>query len=146
VAGWDRDPAAGRERLARAHTLNPLSDRADVIAGTLALEDADIAGAERALRRAAARDAGNWYVHAQLGVVALRQGRRAVAIAALDRARRLNPHESEIGLALDAARAGRPPPPEVEAAIAREAVPGPRARHPVGCRPVLGLGRNCASP
>jgi tetratricopeptide (TPR) repeat protein len=146
VAVWDRDPAAGRDRLARAHTLNPLSDRADVIAGTLALEDGDAAEAGRAFRRAAERDAGNWYAQAQLGLVELLRGRRAAAIAALRRARRLNPNEFEIGLALEAARAGRPLPAGLAAALAGEAVPGPRARHPVDCRPVLGLGRDCAAP
>jgi hypothetical protein len=146
AAGWHRDPAAARERLERARALNPLGDRADVVAGTLALGDGDVAGAESAFRRAAGRDAANWYAHAQLGVVALRQGRRAAAIAALSRARRLNPNESEIALALGAARAGRSLPPGVEAALEAEAVPGPRARHAVDCRPVLGLGRDCASP
>jgi hypothetical protein len=142
-AVWD---GAARERLERARALNPLSDRADVIAGTLALEAGDLEGAERAFRRAGGRDAANWYAQAQLGAVALRQGRRAAAIAALSRARRLNPNESEIELALDAARAGRPLPPGVAVALAGVAVPGPRARHAVDCRPVLGLGRDCASP
>jgi hypothetical protein len=146
VAGWDRDPGAARERLERARTLNPLSDRADVIAGTLALEDGDVARSGRAFRRAAGRDAGNWYAQAQLGIVALRQGRREAAIAALARAQRMNPNEDEIAVALDAARASRALPPGIEAGVAREAVPGPMARHPVDCRPVLGLGRDCGGP
>ena len=143
AAAWERDPAGARRQLERARELNPLSDRADVIAGTLALGDGDVAGAGRAFRRAAARDAGNWYVQMQLGVVELRRAQRAAAIAALGRARRLNPGEPAIALALDAARAGRPLPPEAEARAARQAVPGPRARHGVDCRPVLGLGTEC---
>jgi predicted Zn-dependent protease len=143
VPAWDRDPSAAWKRLERAHELNPLSDRADVIAGTLALGAGDVRRAGRAFRRAAARDAGNWYSQMQLGVVELRDERRGAAIAALERARRLNPLEPEIAVALDAARAGRPLPPEVEARVAERAVPGPRERHSVDCRPVLGLGTNC---
>jgi len=143
AAAWERDPAGARRQLERARELNPLTDRADVIAGTLALGDDDVAGARRAFRRAAARDPGNWYVQMQLGVVELRRARRAAAIAALERARRLNPLEPAIAVGLEAARAGRPLPPEAEARAARQAVPGPRDRHGVDCRPVLGLGSNC---
>ena len=143
VPAWHGHPGAARERLESAAKLNPLSDRADVILGTLALGGGDVTGAERAFRRAAARNGGNWYVQMQLGVVDLRRGRRAAAIAALGRARRLNPNEDGITVALDAARTGTPLPPQVEARVAAEAVPGPRARHPVDCRPVLGLGIDC---
>jgi hypothetical protein len=138
-----RDPAAAQQRFERARELNPLSARADVIAGTLALDGGDVAAAERAFRRAAARDPGDWYTQTQLGAVDLRRDRRAAAIAALTRARRVNPNEPAIALALDAARAGQPLPPELEARLAESAVPGPLKRHSVDCRPVLGLGTNC---
>ena len=144
VPAWDGRSQLARDRLGRAHDMNPLSDRADVIAGTLALDDGDVVAARRALRRAEARDSGNWYVQMQLAVVDLRRARRAAAVARLSRARRLNPLEPAIGLALDAARRGEPVPAEVEARVARLAVPGPRARHAVRCRPVLGLGTNCS--
>lgn len=143
VSAWEHDPGAARQRLERAHELNPLSDRADVIAGTLALEAGDLAGAGRAFRRAAVRDAGNWYVQVQIAIVELRRGHRAAAIAALGRARRLNPNEPAIAVALDAARMGQQLPPGVESRVAALAVPGPRARHSVHCRPVLGLGTSC---
>jgi hypothetical protein len=58
----------------------------------------------------------------------------------------MNPNEPAIALALDAARAGQPLPPEVEARAAARAVPGARERHSVDCRPVLGLGTNCDEP
>jgi hypothetical protein len=143
AAEWHRDPAAAQQRFERARQLNPLSDRADVVAGTLALEDGDVSAAGRAFRRAAARDPGNWYAQAQLSAVDLRQARRTAAITALGRARLMNPNEPAIALALDAARAGQPLPREVEARMAERAVPGPRERHSVDCRPVLGLGTNC---
>jgi tetratricopeptide (TPR) repeat protein len=143
VVEWRHDPAAAQQRFERARELNPLSDRADVIAGTLALEGQDLAAAERGFRRAAARDPGDWYAQAQLGAVDLRRDRPAAAIAALTRARRMNPNEPAIALALDAARTGQPLPPGVEARLAERAVPGPGERHSVDCRPVLGLGTNC---
>jgi hypothetical protein len=143
VPAWEDDPATARHRLERARGLNPLSDRPDAIAGTLALEDGDIAGARDAFRRAAARDPGNWYVQMQLAVVDLRQARRTTAIAGLTRARRLNPREPSIGIALAAAQRGERVPAEVEAYVSGLAVPGPRGRHPVHCRPVLGLGTAC---
>ena len=143
VVEWHRDPAAAQQRFERARELNPLSARADVIAGTLALDGGDAAAAELAFRRAAARDPGDWYVQTQRGAVDLRRDRRAAAIAALTRARRMNPNEPAIALALDAARAGQPLPPELEARLAERAVPGPLERHSVDCRPVLGLGTNC---
>src|SRR3954468_5530322 len=143
VVEWRRDPVAAQQRFERARELNPLSARADVIAGTLALDGGDVTAAERAFRRPAARDSGDWYAQTQLGVVYLRRDRRAAAIAALTRARRMNPNEPAIALALGAARAGQPLPPEVEARLAERAVPGPRERHSVDCRPVLGLGTSC---
>jgi hypothetical protein len=146
TAEWHRDPAGAQQRFERARQLNPLSDRADVIEGTLALQDGDIATAGRAFRRAAGRDPGNWYAQMQLGAVDLGRARRPAAVAALARARRMNPNEPAIALALDAARAGQPLPPEVEARVAARAVPGARERHSVDCRPVLGLGTNCDEP
>jgi hypothetical protein len=143
VVEWRRDPVAAQQRFERARELNPLSARADVIAGTLALDGGDVPAAERAFRRAAARDSGDWYAQTQLGVVYLRRARRDAALAALTRARRMNPNEPAIALALGAARAGQPLPPEVEARLAERAVPGPRERHSVDCRPVLGLGTRC---
>ena len=44
VPAWDADPAAARDRFERARKLNPLTDRADVIEGTLALRDGDVDG------------------------------------------------------------------------------------------------------
>src|SRR3954451_3684364 len=143
VVEWRRDPAAARQRFERARALKPLNDRADVIGGTLALEGGDDPSSERAYRRAAVRDPGDWYAQTQLGAVDLRRDRRAGAIAALTRARRLNPNEPAMAWPLGAARAGQPLPPEVEARLAERAVPGPRERHSVDCRPVLGLGNNC---
>jgi O-antigen ligase len=144
VARWDGDPAAALRGLERARRLNPLSDRADVIAGALTLQAGDRRQARRRFGRALGRDARNWYAEAALALVELRDGRRAAALARLERARRLNPLEPAIAAAASAARRGTPVLLDVEARVAGLAVPGPLGRRPVGCRPVLGLAAACA--
>jgi tetratricopeptide (TPR) repeat protein len=143
VARWDGDPAAALRGLERARRLNPLSDRADVIAGALTLQAGDRRRARRWFRRALSRDARNWYAEAALALVDLRDGRRAAALARLERARRLNPLEPAIAAAPSAAQRATPAPLDVEARVAGLAVPGPLGRRPVGCRPVLGLAAAC---
>jgi O-antigen ligase len=138
------DPAAALRGLERARSLNPLSDRADVIGGALALEAGDLPRARRSFQRALARDAQNWYPEAVLAVIDLREGRRTAALARLSRARRMNPLEPAIAAAMSAGRRGVPAPPEVQARLSRLTVPGPLGRRPVGCRPVLGLAAACA--
>jgi hypothetical protein len=144
VPAWDDDSGTALHRLERARELNRLSDRPDLIAGALALEDGDALGARRAFRRALGRDPGNWYSQVELAILDLRQDRRTAALTGLTRARRLNPREPAIGVALGAARRGQPVPAEVEARLSGLAVPGPRGRHAVDCRPVLGLGTDCS--
>jgi tetratricopeptide (TPR) repeat protein len=141
---WDRDPAAALRGLDRARRLNPLTDRADLIAGALALETGDRRQARRSFQRALGRDDESWYAEAQLGVLDLGEGRRDAALARLERARRMNPLEPAITSALSAARQGMPAPPDVEQRLSRLAVPGPLGRRPVSCRPVLGLAAGCA--
>ena len=134
-----RIAAAARQRLERARTLNPLTDRADVVEGTLALRDGDVADAGRAFRPRRARDPGDWYVQMQLAVVELRQSggaRRSPGCA------RTAPEPERAG---DRRRArggtpGQPLPDVSRPWPCRD----PAQRHPVGCRPVLGLGTNCS--
>jgi tetratricopeptide (TPR) repeat protein len=133
------DPAAALHGLERARGLNPLSDRPDVIAGALTTEAGDLAEARRALRRALARDAGDWHTRAQLGMLELEAGRRSAALAELSRAQRLNPLEPTIALAAEAARRGEPLPAEVQERLSDRVVPAPLGRRPLTCRPVLGL-------
>jgi O-antigen ligase len=144
VPRWDRDPAGALRGLDRARRLNPLSDRADVIAGTLALENGDRRQARRSFQRAVGRDGQNWYPRAQLGVLDLGEGRREDALGRLSRAHRMNPLEPAIARALTAARQGTLLPPDIDQQLARLAVPGPLGRRPVTCRPVLGLAAACA--
>jgi tetratricopeptide (TPR) repeat protein len=141
---WDGDAAAAQRGLDRARRLNFLSDRADVIAGTLAFEAGDRRRARGSFQHALERDEQNWYPEVMLAALDLGEGRRDDALQRLGRARRLNPLEPAIAGALDAARRGVPLPAEVEERLLREAVPGPVGRRPVSCRPVLGLAAACA--
>jgi tetratricopeptide (TPR) repeat protein len=140
---WDRDPSGALRELDQARRLNPLTDRADVIAGALALATRDRVQARRSFQRAVGRDGHNWYAWAELGILDLRAGRRQDAFASLIRAQQMNPSEPAIASALAAARQGTSVPPDVELRLSNFAVPGPLGRHPVTCRPVLGLATGC---
>jgi O-antigen ligase len=143
VRRWDADPAAALRGLDRARRLNPLSDRADLISGALALEAGNRRQARSSFRRAFGRDPQNWYPEVQLGLLDLGEGRRDAALARLSNARRMNPLEPAIASALRAAQRGMPAPPDVAQRLSRLAVPGPLGRRPVSCRPVLGLAAGC---
>jgi tetratricopeptide (TPR) repeat protein len=143
VRRFEADPAAALQGLERARRLNPLSDRADIIAGALALETGDRRRARRSFRRALARDRRNWYPEVQLGVLDLSEGRRHAALAHLGRARRMNPLEPAIAGALSAARRGVPATLDVERRLSLLTVQAPLGRRPVSCRPVLGLAAAC---
>jgi tetratricopeptide (TPR) repeat protein len=140
VAAWERDPDAARRALDRAHTLDPLSARADVIAGVLARRDGDLGRARQAFTRALARDPGDWYAQAELALVALGEGRRAAAAARLVVAARLNPLEPAIAEAGAAVRQGVPVPAWVEQRLAGETVSRPIERRSLDCRPLFGIG------
>jgi O-antigen ligase len=143
VRRFDGDPAGALQGLDRARRLNPLSDRADVIGGALALETGDRRRARRSFQRALRRDRQNWYAEAQLGVLDVRDGRRSAALARLGRAHRMNPLEPAIARALSAATQGVPVPSDVDERLSLLTVPGPLGRRPAGCRPVLGLAAAC---
>jgi tetratricopeptide (TPR) repeat protein len=144
VRRWDRDRAGALHALDRARSLNPLTDRADLAGGALALRSGDLAQARRAYRRAAGRDGRSWYPQAALGVLDLMNGHRPDAVARLRAAQRLNPLEPAVAQALAVAELGGSLPPEVTTWLEDEAMPGPLGRRPVTCRPVLGLSAQCA--
>lgn len=91
AASWRADPARAFDQLDLARRLNPLSDKADLIAGTIADRMGDRARARTAFQRAIERNGKNWYAHLQLGVVDSLDGRRAAARVHLRRALELNP-------------------------------------------------------
>jgi tetratricopeptide (TPR) repeat protein len=128
VRSWPDSPERAFSLLERARSLNPLSERADVIAGVLAQRDGDASRARQAFQQALERNPDDWYAHLRLALLAEAHGRRVEALTHVERARSLNPRAEE---ALTA--------PE----FAPFAVRGPLGRRPVECRPVLGIASRC---
>jgi O-antigen ligase len=90
---WRRDARAAFAHLDRARSLNPLSERADLVAGAIAGRLGDQARMTTSFSRALERNEASWYAELQLGVLAyldgdLRQGLRHIVAAQL-----LNPAE-----------------------------------------------------
>ncbi len=104
---WTRSPAAAYSRLRDAADLNPLSDEAYVLAGSIALRYGDLARADSEFAAALARTPGDAYATLERGAIASNRGRRAAALALLARAHRLNPHEELTSEALQLVRTGR---------------------------------------
>jgi tetratricopeptide (TPR) repeat protein len=128
VRAWPDSAEAAFSHLERARRLNPLSERADVVAGTLAQERGDTERARRAFGRAVGRNPDDWYAHLQLALLSREEGSRAAALAHLDRVRALNPRESLTQLVAD---------------VERHAVRAPLGRRALECGPVLGLASHC---
>ena len=143
VRSWPDSPEQAFSLLERARHLNPLSERADVVAGALAQRGGQADRARRAFRQALERNPNDWYAHLQLSLLAEADGRRVEALTHLQRARSLNPRESVVLRAEEALAAGAR---DTAAApdVARFAVRAPLGRRPVECRPVLGMASRCA--
>ena len=76
-----RAPTDAYAILDRARTLNPLSARADLVAGAIAMREEDYPRAEEAFGRALDRHPDSWYAELELGVIAALEGRRDEALA-----------------------------------------------------------------
>jgi hypothetical protein len=90
---WTRSPQTAYARLRDAAGLNPLSDEADVLAGTIALRYGELEGADREFALALARTPGDAYATLERGAIASARGQRNAARALLERAVRLDPRE-----------------------------------------------------
>jgi tetratricopeptide (TPR) repeat protein len=106
AAAWRGDPRAAFDRLERARTLNPLSERPDLLAGAIASRRRDWPGMRAAFARALERNPSSWYAEFELAVVDAVQGRRSSALRHLERARRLNPREPALAVLGDRIRRG----------------------------------------
>jgi len=104
---WTRAPQAAYARLRDAADLNPLSDEAPLVAGSIALRYGELATADREFAQALARTPGNVYATLERGAIASAGGRRAVATTLLERALRLDPREQLTRQALATVRDGR---------------------------------------
>lgn len=94
---WARQPAQAFDELDRARSLNPLSARADILAGAIASRLDLLPRMRLAFRHAVERDRRDWYPHFELGIAESGLGHRTAALRELATAARLNPGEPVIG-------------------------------------------------
>jgi hypothetical protein len=104
---WPRAPLTAYARLQEAAKLNPLSDRAYLVEGSIALRYGDLARAQRAFSQALVRVPDDAYAAIELGAIASQSGERARALVLLERAVRLDPRDPLAREALTTVRAGR---------------------------------------
>jgi tetratricopeptide (TPR) repeat protein len=104
---WRDHPQDAYDRLDRARSLNPLSDRPDLVAGAIAARRDDRPKMREAFLNAAERNPHNWYAHLELAIVAALDGRREEALSRLDQAHELNPSEAAIPLIRRQVRRGQ---------------------------------------
>jgi tetratricopeptide (TPR) repeat protein len=110
---WEESPEDAQAILDRARLLNPLSARADLVAGAIAMRSDDFDRAERSFERALGRHPDNWYAELELAVIASLDGRREEALERLDRAEELNPREETVGIVREGIETGEPVDPHV---------------------------------
>lgn len=103
---WRVDAAGAAARLDRARRLNPLTDHADLTAGSIARRRGDWQAMAAAYERALERNPHSWYSRLQLALARAEQGNRSAALAQLDLAERLNPREPTVDLAAGWLRRG----------------------------------------
>jgi tetratricopeptide (TPR) repeat protein len=104
---WTNAPQTAYARLHDAADLNPLSDEAFLVAGSIALRYGELTRADREFAHALALTPGNAYATLERGAIASTRGERAAALGLLKRALRLDPREPVAREALETARAGR---------------------------------------
>jgi tetratricopeptide (TPR) repeat protein len=103
---WTTSPQSAYARLRDAASLNPLSDEADLVAGSIALRYGELARADREFSLALERTPGDAYATLERGAIASARGDRAAALALLERAVSLSPREPLAQQALALVRAG----------------------------------------
>jgi O-antigen ligase len=104
---WPNAPLAAYSRLDDAAKLNPLSDRAYLVAGSIALRFGDLPRAWHEFSLALERVPDDAYATLELGAIASEEGERMRALALLERASRAAPRERITRQALDTVRSGR---------------------------------------
>jgi hypothetical protein len=104
---WTRAPLQAYARLDDAARLNPLSDQAYLVAGSIALRFDDLTRADHEFSLALRRVPGDAYATLELGAIASARGERGSALVLLERSARLNPRDPVTRAALRLAREGR---------------------------------------
>jgi len=104
---WTRSPQKAYARLKDAARLNPLSDEANLVAGSIALRYGELARADEEFSRALGRSHDDAYATLERGAIASSSGHRSEALALLERAARLDPRDFLTRQALLEVRAHR---------------------------------------
>jgi hypothetical protein len=104
---WRSSPGSALHRLDTAAEMNPLSPRASLTGGTIAVRIDALDQAETRFRAALEREPGNTYALLELGLIASERGRPAAAERFLERALSLAPRDEIVEDALADVRAGR---------------------------------------
>jgi tetratricopeptide (TPR) repeat protein len=104
---WPKAPLSAYARLHDAAQLNPLSDRAYLVEGSIALRFGDVSRAEHAFARALKRVPDDAYAALELGAIASESGAQARALGLLQRAVRLNPRDALARQTLETVRSGK---------------------------------------
>jgi tetratricopeptide (TPR) repeat protein len=104
---WTKAPQTAYERLHDAARLNPLSDEAYLVAGSIALRYGELARADRQFVLALGRSPDDAYATLERGAIASGKGERAAALRLLERARALDPRDGLVQQALRIVRKGR---------------------------------------
>lgn len=106
AAVYDSRPFEAYDRLSRAAKLDPLSDRPDLVAGSIALRYRDYDRADAEFAKALERVPDGQYATLLRGAIASQRGDRAVALVLLDRAVALAPRDPLTVEARDVVRDG----------------------------------------
>ena len=105
---WRTDPTRATRLLRSAARLEPLSDQAYQVLGTIAERRRDWPLAEQWFRHAATRNDANWYSHLELAIALSKQGKLTAATVEIRRARLLDPREPIIADVANAIRTHGP--------------------------------------
>jgi hypothetical protein len=125
---WRRNPAAAYGALDQASRINPLSDEAAVVAGTIAAERGDATRMRMSFQKAISRDPGNWFSRTQLALALAHGLAWPAAKGSAQVAANLNPREQVTQDVLHAIRRRKRPKLDVvNAAVFAElqTLPGP---------------------
>jgi O-antigen ligase len=106
VSVWTKSSRTAYARLQDASSLNPLSDEAYLVAGSIALRYGELARADREFSRALSRTPGDAYATLERGAIASARGESRSALRLLERANQLNPRSGIAKQALETVRRG----------------------------------------
>jgi len=108
---WPERPDGALSDLRTAEDIDPLSATAPLQRGIVALQTGDRDEARDAFSESAKRDDKGWFARFELGLVLAKSGDSRAGRVLIEEARRLNPRQPQIAVALEELAEGRPPDP-----------------------------------